>query len=111
MHINHAGRVWLLIINLDCRHALYANVSGKRSKKVSTNHKEDLKLISRHILILLLSLTILLDSCNDKLKVDRDEVEYVEIQKLTDPVSLRLTTAQIDDFINNLNKSSVKGLT
>ncbi len=27
MHINHAGRVWLLIINLDRRHALHANVS------------------------------------------------------------------------------------
>ena len=61
-------------------------------------------------MILLFSLTILLDSCNDKQKVDRDEVEYIEIQKLADTVSLRLTTAQVDDFIDNLNKSSVKGL-
>ena len=92
-------------------HCANTNVGSKRSKKVWTNQKEDLKHISRHILILLLSLTISLDSCNDKLKVDRDEVEYIEIQKLTDTVSLRLTTAQIDDFIDNLNKSSVKGLT
>jgi hypothetical protein len=32
MHINHAGRSCRLIINLVCRHALYANVSGHAMK-------------------------------------------------------------------------------
>ncbi|MFO0488139.1 MAG: hypothetical protein ACK5ZY_07685 [Cyclobacteriaceae bacterium] len=56
-------------------------------------------------------MTILLDSCNDKQKLDRNDVEYIEIQKQADTVSFLLTSAQIDDFIDNLNKSSVKGLT
>ena len=66
---------------------------------------------SRHILILLLSSTIFLVSCNDKPKVDRGVIKYIEIQKLTDTVSLRLTTSQADDFISYLNKSRVIGLT
>ena len=70
-----------------------------------------MKQITRHIAFVLFSLTILLDSCNDKPKFDRNEVEYIEMRKQTDTVSLRLTSTQIDDFIDNLNKSSEKGLT
>jgi len=69
-----------------------------------------LKHISRHIAFLFL-LTILLDSCNDRQKLDRTNVENIEIQKQTDTVAFRLTSTQIDDFVDNLNKSSVKGLT
>ncbi len=35
----------------------------------------------------------------------------MEIRKQSDTVSLRLTGTQIDGFIDNLNKSSLKGLT
>ena len=70
-----------------------------------------MKQINQHFPFVLFSLTILLDSCNDKPKFDRNEVEYIEMRKQTDTVSLRLTSNQIDDFIDNLNKSSVKGLT
>jgi hypothetical protein len=70
-----------------------------------------LKQITRHTALVLFSLAILLNSCNDKLRLDRNKVEYIEIRKQADTVSLRLTSAQIDDFIDNLNKSSVKGLT
>jgi hypothetical protein len=86
------------------------DVGSKRSKKIRLLALEDLKLIFRHITFLFL-LTILLDSCNDKQKLDRNDVEYIEIQKQADTVSFLLTSAQIDDFIDNLNKSSVKGLT
>ncbi len=70
-----------------------------------------MKQITRHTALVLFSLAILLNSCNDKLRLDRNKVEYIEIRKQADTVSLRLTSAQIDDFIDNLNKSSVKGLT
>lgn len=79
-------------------------------KKVSTYNKKDLKQIT-HIASLLFSLTILLSACNDKPILDRSEVEYIEIQKQMDTVSLRLTPYQVDDFVNNLNKSNLKGLT
>ncbi|MFN7258753.1 MAG: hypothetical protein ACK5TU_02540, partial [Cyclobacteriaceae bacterium] len=91
-------------------HCRNTNVGSKRSKKIRLLALEDLKLIFRHITFLFL-LTILLDSCNDKQKLDRNDVEYIEIQKQADTVSFLLTSAQIDDFIDNLNKSSVKGLT
>lgn len=65
----------------------------------------------RSIAFVLFSLTILLGSCVDKLKLDRNEIEYIEIRKQADTVSLRLTSTQIDDFIDKLNKSTLKGLT
>ena len=67
--------------------------------------------MTRYIALVLFALTILLDSCNDKLKLDKNEIEYVEIRKQADTVSLRLTTYQVDDFIDVLSNSKSKGLT
>lgn len=67
--------------------------------------------ITVHIALVLFSLTILLNSCNDKPGLDRSKVQYIEIRKQADTVSLRLTNAQIDDLIDNINKSRLKGLT
>ena len=59
----------------------------------------------------LIIISIFLTSCgpNDKIKVDIDNVDYVEIQKQFDTVSLRLTTDQVADFIDNWNSSNPKG--
>ena len=46
---------------------------------------------------------------NDKQKVDKDNVDYIEIRKQFDTVSLRLTNNQVADFIENWNSSSPKG--
>jgi hypothetical protein len=46
---------------------------------------------------------------NDKQKVDKDNVEFVEIRKQFDTVSLRLTNDQVADFIDNWNDSKPKG--
>ncbi|TWI77980.1 hypothetical protein IQ13_4223 [Lacibacter cauensis] len=41
--------------------------------------------------------------------MDKDYVSYVEIRKQFDTVSLRLTTDQVVDLIDNWNSSSTKG--
>lgn len=46
---------------------------------------------------------------NDKQNVDKDKVNYVEIRKHFDTVSLRLTTDQVEDLIENWNTSNAKG--
>ncbi len=70
----------------------------------------DLKQVLHQIAFLFL-VTILLDSCNENQKLDRNDIDNVEIQKHGDTVSFRLTNVQIDDFVGKLNKSRVKGLT
>jgi len=70
-----------------------------------------LRQIKEHIALIFFSLTILLNSCNDKPGLDKNKVEYIEIRKQGDTISLRLTNAQIDDLIDNINKSRLKGLT
>ena len=67
--------------------------------------------MTRYIALVLFALTILLDSCNNKLILDKNEIEFVEIRKQADTVSLRLTTSQVDDFIDVLSNSTSKGLT
>ena len=61
----------------------------------------------------LIIISLFFSSCvshlNDKQKVDKDNVEYVEIRKQFDTVSLRLTTDQVADFIDNWNSSSANG--
>lgn len=92
-------------------HVICTNVGIKLLKYLKLKTQDDLKHINRHIAFVLISLTVLLDSCSDNLKLDRNEVEYIEIRKQLDTVSLRLTSAQVDDLIDRLNKSNVKGLT
>ena len=62
----------------------------------------------------LIIISLFFSSCvshlNDKQKVDKDNVEDVEIRKQFDTVSLRLTTDQVADFIDNWNSSNAKGL-
>lgn len=41
--------------------------------------------------------------------MDKDNVDFVEIRKQFDTVSLRLTSDHASDFIDNLNSSSPKG--
>lgn len=41
--------------------------------------------------------------------MDKDKVDFVEIRKQLDAVSLRLTTNQVAEFIGNWNSSSPKG--
>jgi hypothetical protein len=41
--------------------------------------------------------------------VDKDNIDYVEIRKQFDTVSLRLTTIQVADFVDNWNSSNPKG--
>lgn len=64
----------------------------------------------RHFLIIILIFFI---SCstplNDKHKIDVDNVDYVEIRKQFDTVSLRLTNNQVADLIETWNNSSPKG--
>ena len=54
-------------------------------------------------------MTSCVSSFNDKQKVDKDNIDYVEIRKQFDTVSLRLTTEQVADFIDNWNISNPKG--
>lgn len=58
----------------------------------------------------LIIISFLLTSCvsqfNDKQKVDKNTVEYVEIRKQFDTVSLRLTDNQAAGFIDNWNNST-----
>ena len=58
-------------------------------------------------------ISLFLISCsspfNDKQKVDLNNVDYVEIRKQFDTVSLRLTNDQVADLIRNWNNSSPKG--
>ena len=54
-------------------------------------------------------MTSCFSSFNGKQKVDKDNVNYIEIRKQFDTVSLRLTTDQLVDFIDNWNSSSPKG--
>lgn len=61
--------------------------------------------------LVLFSLTILLNACTEKHGLVRNKVQYIEIRKQADTVSLRLTNAQIDDLIANINKSRLKGKT
>ena len=67
------------------------------------------KLMRQSLIIISLFLTSCFSSYNDKQKVDKDNVNYVEIRKQFDTVSLRLTTDQVVDFIDNWNSSSPKG--
>ena len=67
------------------------------------------KLMRESLIVISLFLTSCVSPFNDKQKVDKDNVEYVEIHKQFDTVSLRLTPDQIADFIHNLNSSSAKG--
>ena len=60
------------------------------------------------LVIITLFLTSCVSSFNDKQKVDKDDVDYVEIRKQFDTVSLRLTNDQVADFIDNWNSSSPK---
>jgi hypothetical protein len=57
---------------------------------------------------------LFLSSCttpySDKQKVDRDEVNYIDIRKQFDTVALRLTTEQTTDFIKHWNSSKARGL-
>ena len=53
--------------------------------------------------------TSCMSSFNDKQKLNRDNVDYVEIRKQFDTVSLRLTSNQVSDFIDSWNSSSAKG--
>ena len=46
---------------------------------------------------------------DDKQKVDKSLISYVEIRKQFDTVSLRLTDEQTSDFIDSWNASSAKG--
>lgn len=62
------------------------------------------------LIIISLFLTSCVNSINDKQKVNKDNVDYAEIRKQFDTVSLRLTNDQVADFIDNWNSSSPKGL-
>lgn len=46
---------------------------------------------------------------NDKQRLDKDNVDYVEIRKQFDTVSLRLTTDQVADLIDKWNSSNPEG--
>lgn len=61
------------------------------------------------IIIISLFLTSCSSPFNDKQKVDLNNVDYVEIRKQFDTVSLRLTNDQVADLIRNWNNSSPKG--
>jgi len=65
--------------------------------------------MKQSLIIILLFLTSYVSSFNDKQKVDKNNVDYIEIYKQFDTVSLRLTSDQVADFIDNWNSSSPKG--
>ena len=60
-------------------------------------------------IIILVFLASCFSHFNDKQKVDKNQVDYIEIRKQFDTVSLRLTTHLASDFIDNWNSSSSKG--
>jgi len=61
------------------------------------------------LIIISLFLTSCSNDFNDRQKLDKGNVNYVEIRKQFDTVSLRLTADQVTDFIDNWNSSSAKG--
>lgn len=61
------------------------------------------------LIIISLFITSCASSFNDKQKVDKDNVDSVEIRKQFDTISLRLTNDQVADFIDNWNSSSPQG--
>ena len=67
------------------------------------------KLMKQSLIILLFFLTSCVNPFNDTQKVNKDNVDYVDIRKQFDTVSLHLTSDQAADFIDNWNSSSVKG--
>ena len=66
--------------------------------------------MSRSLIIISLFLTSCANHFNDKQKMNMDNVDYIEIRKQFDTVSLRLTTDQVADFIDNWNSSKPEGL-
>lgn len=67
------------------------------------------KLMRKSLLIVSLFLTSCVSSFSDKQKVKNANVDYIEIRKRFDTVSLRLTTGQVNDFIDTWNNSNLKG--
>lgn len=65
--------------------------------------------MKQSLIIISLFLTSCVSSFNDKQKVDKNNVDYIEIHKQFDTVSLRLTTDQVADFIKKWNSSDAEG--
>lgn len=67
------------------------------------------RLMKQFLIIISIFFTSCTGAFNDRQKVDKNLVSYVEIRKQFDTVALRLTNDQTSDFIDSWNNSSAKG--
>jgi len=65
------------------------------------------KLMRHSLIIIIFFLTSCIGQTEDKQKINKGEVEYVEIHKPNDTVYLRLTENQMANFIENWNNSNL----
>ncbi len=99
------GKLSLAFVNLDSH-------AGKRSEEAAPRGLARERYLQTHMKYILFISVVILTSCfnsnYEKFSLDKSKIDFIEIRKRVDTVSIRLSENQIDSLIAKLENSEPK---